>query len=355
MRSMKDRLNLPDFGRWLTREDSYSDVIISSRIRLARNLNGYPFPHRAKKELLDEVVGKVDAACRNTRLLSAATYLKISNLSEWESKCLIERRLASPQFVNSKKPALLVIAPEEAVSIMVNEEDHLRIQTLAAGLGITEAWRVISNLDDELGDELAYSFSSQFGYLTACPTNIGTGLRVSVFVHLPSLALTEKINSLLSDLPTSEIAVRGFYGEGTDSLGNIFQISNQLTLGRTEKGVIKRMVDISKKIVEMERAARSALLSKNRIKLEDTVYRALGIMQKARLMSSIEAMNLISAIRLGLECGIVNTVTRLALNQLMVLVQPAHLQKVFKRDLEWQERDMYRASFMREYLIDKSN
>jgi protein arginine kinase len=343
-----------DFGGWLKSEDEFSDVIISSRIRLARNLEGFPFPNRAKADALNEVAQKVKPACRKTSLLDNANFLEINGLSEIESRYLVERRLASPQFVASKKPAMLVVAKEESLSIMVNEEDHLRMQVLEAGLGIQNAWRLISTLDDELEDELAFSFSSQFGYLTACPTNIGTGLRVSIFVHLPALTLTEKISKVLDDLPTSEIAVRGFYGEGTDSVGNIFQISNQLTLGLTEKKVINRMVDVSQKFVEMERVARTELSNSKRIKLEDAVHRALGLSRSARLLSSLEAMNLISSLRLGVETGLITDISRQALNQLMILVQPAHLQKVAGKELQSDERDVFRANFVRDYLGNKS-
>lgn len=355
MKTATTQNDLLDFGYWLTREDPYSDVIISSRIRLARNLEGIPFPNRANPGMLQEVIQKVKSACGKTKLMARARFIEIAKLSETECRYLVERRLASPQFVASKKPAVLAVAPDESISIMVNEEDHLRIQALEAGLGIQEAWRIISTVDDQLGEVLSYAFSSQFGYLTACPTNIGTGLRVSIFIHLPALALTDQIKKVLNGLPTSEIAVRGFYGEGSEPVGNIFQISNQMTLGLTEKRVIMRMIDVSEKIVEMERSAREKLASNNRIKLEDSVYRALAILKNARIVSSLEAMNLISSLRLGVETGILEQTNRLALNQLMMLVQPAHLQKVFKKELQEQERDVFRARFIREYLNEKSN
>ncbi len=355
MKPATSKEDLFNFGNWLSDEDAYSDVIISSRIRLARNLAGLPFPNRANRDVLNRVIEKVKSACDHSKLLDGARFLEIGRFTELEARFLVERRLASPQFVASKKPALLIVSAEEAVSIMVNEEDHLRIQALEAGLGIQKAWKLISAVDDELGAQLEFSFSNQFGYLTACPTNLGTGLRVSIFIHLPALALSEKINKVLNDLPTSEIAVRGFYGEGSDSVGNIFQISNQLTLGLTEKGVIKRMLDVSEKIVAMERAARADLAANDKLKLEDSVYRAIGLLTNARMMSTLESLNLISAIRLGKESGILKKITRAALNQLTVLVQPAHLQKVFKRNLQSEERDVYRARFIREFLKDKIN
>ncbi len=338
------------FGSWLTHEDEFSDVIISSRIRLARNLKGFPFPNRASNRELENVVKRLRSVCSDCKSLQKARYFEINKTLDWDAKYLVERRLASPQFIASKMPAMLVVAPQESLSIMVNEEDHLRIQAFEAGLGINEAWKRICALDDELEESLNYSYSGQFGYLTACPTNLGTGLRVSIFIHLPGLTLRDQINKVLSQLPTSEIAVRGFYGEGSESVGYIFQISNQLTLGRIEKDVLKRMLAVAKDIVNWERAARVDLRNENMLKLEDTVYRALGTVQNARIVSSLEAMNLISSVRLGCESGLINHVSRVELNQLMVLVQPAHLQKMCNQQLTPQERDIFRANFLRERL-----
>ena len=244
----------------------------------------------------------------------------------------------------------LLEATQESLSIMVNEEDHLRVQCIEGGLKINQAWEKIRSVDDELEENLNFSYSRKFGYLTACPTNLGTGLRVSIFVHLPALSMQDKINSVMERLPTSEIAVRGFYGEGTESIGNIFQISNQLTLGRTEESVVKRITATAKKLIEIERKARYELLEKDSIKLEDSVFRALGILKNARIISSLESMDLLSTLRLGRELEFIKDFSRLAINQLMVLVQPAHLQKIYNEDLSAQERDIVRAEFIRENL-----
>jgi len=231
---------------------------------------------------------------------------------------------------------------------MVNEEDHLRMQCIEGGLKINQAWKKIRSVDDELEENLNFSYSRKFGYLTACPTNLGTGLRVSIFVHLPALSMQGKINSVMETLPTSEIAVRGFYGEGTESIGNIFQISNQLTLGRTEESVVQRITATAKELIEIERKARYELLEKDSIKLEDSVFRALGILKNARIISSLESMDLLSTLRLGRELEFIKDFSRLAINQLMVLVQPAHL--LYDEDLSAQERDIIRAEFIRENL-----
>lgn len=340
--------SLLNFGRWLTDEDEYSDTIISSRIRLARNIQGFAFPNKATSRELTDVVENVRHACLKSLALKKAKLVNIVKLSEWDRKYFVERRLASPQFVENKIPSLLVVGPQENLSIMVNEEDHLRLQCVEPGLDIKPAWRKISHVEDELEENLNFSYSSRFGYLTACPTNLGTGMRVSIVIHLPCLSLQEKIDAVIRDLPTSEIAVRGFYGEGTESIGNIFQISNQLTLGRTEHSVIERMLDIAKKITNLEREARTNLVKKDIIKIEDSIFRALGTLQHARIISSLEAMSLLSMVRLGIELNLIQQMNRLAVSQLMVLVQPAHLQKIYKKTLNSRERDVLRAEFIRQ-------
>ncbi len=339
-----------NFGSWLTEEDQFSDIVISSRIRLARNIKGYPFPNQASNSELNIVLKKVKNACEKCHSLRKANFVEIEKLSEWDCKYFVERRLASPQFIESKAASLLVIGPQESLSIMVNEEDHLRMQCIEGGLKINQAWKKIRSVDDELEENLNFSYSRKFGYLTACPTNLGTGLRVSIFVHLPALSMQGKINSVMETLPTSEIAVRGFYGEGTESIGNIFQISNQLTLGRTEESVVQRITATAKKLIEIERKARYELLEKDSIKLEDSVFRALGILKNARIISSLESMDLLSTLRLGRELEFIKNFSRLAINQLMVLVQPAHLRKIYDEDLSAQERDIIRAEFIRENL-----
>jgi protein arginine kinase len=342
--------NLWNFGSWLSEEDEYSDVILSSRIRLARNIKGYPFPGRASGKELQKLVLKVEHACRNTAALLKATYFDMHKLPEWDSRYFVERRLASPQFIENSYPALLVIGARENFSIMVNEEDHLRLQCIEAGLSVKKAWKNVSQLDDALESYLNYSYSDKYGYLTSCPTNLGTGMRASVSVHLPALAMQDKIEHIMKKLPNSEIAVRGFYGEGSDSIGDIYQISNQLTLGRTEEHVIERVLATARSIVEQERRARARLWQHERIKLEDAAFRALGVLQQARLISSYEAMDLLSTVRLGIEADLIKSVSRLAVSQLLVLVQPAHLQKIYRRNLKTLDRDILRAEFIRQNL-----
>ncbi len=339
-----------NFGRWLTQEDDFSDVIISSRIRLARNLQGLAFPNRFQQKQALQIRKEVKEACQQCPSLANARYYEIDRLSEWDRRYFVERRLASPQLIESGSQAMLVIAANEGLSIMVNEEDHLRLQCIEPGLGMTQAWKNISRLDDELQERLAFSYSKRFGYLTACPTNLGTGLRVSVFVHLPGLCMSENAQEALKALASSEIAVRGFYGEGSEAVGNIYQISNQLTLGRTEESVLELMGQVSDRIVRLEREARQRAYEKERVRVEDKVHRALGQLKSARIMTSFEAMDHLSNLRLGCELGLVRNLSRLAINQLMVLVQPAHLQKIFDQNLDAEQRDIFRADFLRETL-----
>lgn len=339
-----------NFGSWLTREDSYSDAIISSRIRLARNLQGHTFPSRASASELKKVRQQVLQACKACPAFESASFIELATLSEWECKYFVERRLASPQLVENRESSLLVVGEEEAISVMVNEEDHLRMQCLVPGLSIDEGWSRMVDTDESLEDCLDFSYSKEYGYLTSCPTNLGTGLRVSVFVHLPALALKSEIEETMNKLPPNEIAIRGFYGEGSESIGNIYQISNQLTLGRTEQSVIKRIYATAQQLVYEERKARERLMTDDPLAVEDSVYRALGILQNARIMSSLEAMNLLSTLRLGKELGMLDTMSRVAINQLMIVVQPAHLQKIYNQILDVQDRDAARAEFLRRNL-----
>lgn len=339
------------FANWLTTEDEYSDTILSSRVRLARNLKGYRFPHRASNAELESVIAKVSVACGKCGSLENAAFVDIQKLSDLKCKYFVERRLASPQLIENHLPSLLVLSEQEDLSIMVNEEDHLRLQCIEAGLGISAGWEKITKLDDELEENLELSYSKRFGYLTSCPTNIGTGLRVSVFVHLPGLSLDGKIETVLEQLPDSEIAVRGFYGEGTESIGNIYQISNQPTLGRTETSVIERITQTALKLVELERGARERLFENDRIRLEDAVFRAIGVLKNARIISSLESMNLLSTLRFGCELGMLKDISRLTISQLIVIVQPGHLQRIYQRKLKPKERDELRAEFIRQNLV----
>lgn len=335
---------------WLEGNAPHSDIVISTRVRLARNLCAYPFPNAADNEELEEVVHEVFRVLTPSQLLGDAMFLDMRKLNKPDRKFLVERRLISPPYAETSRPALLVVGEDEYLSVMVNEEDHLRVQSIQPGLNVEEARRLISQLDDELGEQIDYAFTNQFGYLTACPTNTGTGMRVSLFVHLPALAMLEEIETVLGKLAPSEITVRGFYGEGTEVVGNIFQISNQLTLGRTDESIIKRMEEVAEKLTSLEADGRERLLDGHRLRVEDKVFRTLGILQNARMISSLEFLNLLSHLRLGIDVGILKHVDRGLLNALMVTLQPAHLQKMHREAQNDERRDLRRAQLVREKI-----
>jgi len=336
--------------RWLECDAPHANIIISTRTRLARNLTEYSFPNAAAREELEAVVCDVYNAIASSQQIGEAMFLDMQKLGKLERKFLVERRLISPPFAETGKPAMLVVGEDEYLSVMVNEEDHLRIQSIQPGLNVEEAWRLIAQLDDELGEHLRYSFTDQFGYLTACPTNTGTGMRVSLFVHLPALAILEEIEKVFHKLAPSEITVRGFYGEGTEVVGNIFQISNQLTLGRTDDSIVRRMEEVGQKLLTLETDARERLLDDQVVQIHDKVYRAIGILKYARLLTSLELLNLLSFLRLGFDLGILKNADRSFLNELMVTLQPAHMQKKYREMDHDLPRDVHRAHVVREKI-----
>jgi protein arginine kinase len=335
---------------WLEGDAPHSDIVISTRVRLARNLADYPFPNAAEQNALEEVVQEIYRTLAPSQLFGQAVFLDMQKLGKLDRKFLVERRLISPPYAESRHPGMLAVGEDEYLSVMVNEEDHLRIQSIQPGLNVEEAWRSISQLDDEMGEQLDFAFTDHFGYLTACPTNTGTRKRVSLFVHLPALAMLEEIESVLGKLAPSEITVRGFYGEGTEVVGNIFQISNQLTLGRTDESIVKRMEEVAEKLLSLEADGRERLLNDHRLRVEDKVFRTIGILQNARMITSLEFLNLLSHLRLGIDAGIIKNTDRSVLNALMVILQPAHLQKTQREAQDDERRDIRRAQLVREKI-----
>lgn len=339
---------------WLAVDDSGADIILSTRIRLARNLSAFAFPSKAGASTLQQVIDAAVAACPKLGMLKNAFVLNMTELDEIAEKMLVERRLVSPAFVEASHPRVAIIDPDEFFSIMINEEDHLRIQSLQPGLALQEAWRQISVLDDELSDQLEFAYSSHFGYLTACPTNTGTGMRASLLVHVPGLSIDQDTHKLMKKLATKEITVRGFYGEGSDAMGNIFQISNQLTLGRTESSILKKLEEMAQKIVEAEQEARERLLFKQRTLTEDKVFRALGLLQHARVMSSAELLNHLSMVKLGVELRVLPAAKASFINELILMTQPAHMQTLQGHKADSAHRDAMRARIVRERFAHAS-
>ncbi len=338
-------------AEWMTVAGPESDVVVSSRIRLARNVESFPFLLRLEKEDRRELIELLQGAAEKTETLKEACFLQGSELDDLDQQFLVERHLISREHAAEKGEKALVITRNEVVSMMILEEDHLRLQSFQAGFNLNEAWKSINGLDEQLGKNINYSFSQSLGYLTACPTNVGTGIRASCMVHLPSLVLTKQVHKVLQALAKLNLAARGLYGEGTQAIGNFFQFSNQLTLGQTEAEIIENLASVIRQVIEHERDARNYLKSKKKASFEDQIGRAVGILKTARVVSSSEATQLLSLLQLGIHMGLIETgMSQQEVNALFLLIQPAHLQKINHKSLDAAERDIQRACLIRERL-----
>lgn len=334
---------------WLE-EGPSSDIILSSRIRLARNLAPFPFTHRATPEQLREVQSLVQKSSQSSSKLSGSVFLPLSTLAPLDRQFLQERHLISHDLANQERDGAVVVGEREITSVMVNEEDHLRLQSILPGFQLRQAFEITDELDDELGRQLDFAFSEEWGFLTACPTNAGTGMRASVLIHLPALVLTKQIDRVLRGISQVGLYIRGMYGEGSEVMGNFFQISNQATLGRSEEDIIESLENVTKQIIEYETKARETLRETAEFQVVDKIWRAYGIMKNARLITSDEVTNLSSALRLGVSMGVMDRVDIRVLNELLVFTQPAHLQKLLGREMDPEERDFHRAAYVRERL-----
>ncbi len=329
-----------------------SDVVISSRVRVARNLRHQPFPMLATNEQSAEVLGKLTDVSLAGRLEPFGSFetVLLSDISELDKRVLVEKHLISPNLANESRAGAVILSENEAVSIMINEEDHLRIQCLYPGFQIGEAWALASGIDDTFEEAADYAFDENRGYLTACPTNVGTGIRASIMMHLPALVLTQQINRILTAVTQVGLTVRGLYGEGSEALGNLFQISNQITLGQSESEIIENLHGVAKQIIEHERSARKRLLEESRMRIEDRVRRSYGILSHAVIMDSKEAAQRLSDIRLGADLGLLEEVTPQMLNELLVMTQPGFLQQTFDEKMSPEQRDYRRAELIRKQL-----
>jgi len=338
--------------RWIDEEGPLNDIVISSRIRLARNLEEYPFPIALTSKKSKEVIKKINDAIveGNTVLKKDFSLVEMDKISDNDKQVLIEKHLISPSLIEKPNKSAVLLNKDESISIMINEEDHLRIQCLYPGFQLNEAWDLANKIDDVLEENMRYAFDEKIGYLTSCPTNVGTGIRASVMVHLPALSITRYIDRILQAVSQIGLTVRGLYGEGTEAEGNIYQISNQVTLGRTEEEIIDTLKEVTRQIINKERDARTTLLSNNRIKLEDKICRSFGILSNARILTSKEALALMSDIRLGIDLGIIKNIDIKIINNLMVDIQPGILQKIHGRSLSASERDVERANLIRKRI-----
>lgn len=345
-------MQLDDFinntGQWLKGIGAHANIVMSSRVRLARNLTKKPFPNKARKKELHEIMASIQKVIEETDHFKNSIFFKINDLDNVDKQFLIERHLMSHEHAANPEGKALVVSPEEVLSVMINEEDHLRIQVMQSGFDLDQTWKIANTIDDALCSKLDFAYSLHWGYLTACPTNTGTAMRGSVMLHLPALVMTKQVNKVLTAISKLNFATRGFYGEGTQASGNFYQISNQVSMGHSEEDVIQNIDGLIHQVIEQEEQARQALLLQNRPMLEDKIFRSYGILKNAHIISSQETVELLSMVRLGIDLEIVKDVDRNTINELFIMIQPAHLQKLEGKKLSATERDIKRASLIRE-------
>lgn len=332
------------------RKGPHDRIVMSSRVRLARNIKDAAFPGWAKKPERVRILEIIRPAVSTLPEMKDSFAESMDNLSTLDKQILVERHLISREHAAKSSGSGLVLNREETLSVMINEEDHMRMQALRPGLQIRQAWNAINQVDSELEGKLDYAFNADLGYLTACPTNIGTGIRVSAMLHLPGLVLAEQINPIIQSVNKLGLAVRGLYGEGTEALGNVFQVSNQMTLGESENGIVERLEKVLGQIIEHEENARATLLEKKAKMVFNHIGRAYGILANAHTITSKETMNLLSLMRLGVDLGVFPGVDRSLVDELFLVTQPAHLQKQHSEKLTAEERDLLRADMVRERL-----
>ncbi|MUK90444.1 protein arginine kinase [Ornithinibacillus sp. L9] len=337
---------------WMREDGPDSDIVLSSRIRLARNFADRKFPIIADNNDLEEIRDFFRNEYENAsfRDYDNFEFFPIKDLSAVEKRVLVEKHLISPLLAKHGEFAATMISHNEQVSVMINEEDHIRIQLYFPGLQLSNALTKAFEFDDWLEEKINYAFDETKGFLTSCPTNVGTGMRASVMMHLPALALTKQINRMMPAINQFGLVVRGIYGEGSEAIGNLFQISNQITLGKTEEDIIEDLQSVVHQLIEHERKARTRLMEQSGTKLEDRIYRSLGVLKYSRIIESKEAAICLSNVRLGIDLDIIKNISRNILNELMVLTQPGFLQHYAKKTLTANERDVLRATLIRERL-----
>ena len=332
------------------KEGPYTRIVMSSRVRLARNVKGLPFPGWAKKAERIKSLELIRPAIESAHGMEDSFATSMDRLTALDKNILVERHLISREHAARGAGSGLMLNREETICVMINEEDHLRMQALRPGLQIKEAWEAIDAFDSNLEDSLDYAFSTELGYLTACPTNLGTAIRASAMLHLPGLVLAEQINQIIQAVNKLGLAVRGLHGEGTEALGNVFQVSNQMTLGDSEADIVERMNKVLAQIIEHEENARANLLENKPKTVFNHIGRAYGILANAHSISSKETMNLLSLMRLGVDLELFPDLERWLVDELFIVTQPAHLQKSYTEKLSAEERDLMRADMLRERL-----
>lgn len=333
---------------WYLQSGKESDVVVSSRIRLARNISEFPFTTKYKDKDALKVIDKIEEILPSIGF--GLKVLKMKELDDITIMSLIEKHIISPDFaLNKNNIRAIAINEDENICIMINEEDHLRIQVFSAGLDLENLYSLITEIDKKLEEKLDYAYSEKYGFLTSCPTNVGTGMRVSVMVHLPALTLTRNINKVLDVVSDFGMNIRGVYGEGTKAKGDMYQVSNKQTLGISEEEIVKNLKLITEKIIEQERLARK-YLAKNSVELEDKVYRAFGILSNCKKISSEECNKLLSDVKLGTDLGIIKELTDLKVNELEIYTMPANLQKYIGEVCDEYTRDIKRAEVIKQII-----
>lgn len=335
---------------WLEGISVDEDVAVSTRVRVARNLSKYKFPSNMSLEENDALVSDILNSAKDI-VDGEYKYIRTMDLTKVEQQSYIEDHLISPNMVKKKDISSFLLRKDERATIMINEEDHIRIQTLFSGLNLRKAWELCSKIDDELDENLEYAYDERLGYLTSCPTNVGTGLRASVMVHLPCIKMTGNINSVIDGLRKLGITVRGIYGEGSRALANLYQISNQTTLGESEEEVMDKLDKVIRQIVSKERVIRNYLIENMSLELKDKVYRSFGILKYSRILNSKEAMNHLSNLRMGWEMKILGNEKYKYIIKLMIDIQPANIQKGNQKILSEKERDIIRANMIRKFIL----
>lgn len=352
-------ISAPATTEWLRNQGPECDVVMSSRVRLARNIDGFKFCSRATPAERRAVLHQCRDSIVASRVAAKLLWVDVHAASVLERTVLAERHLISQQHARGRQGAkseddqrgVAFSLPDERLSIMVNEEDHLRLQMVRSGLMLDQVLTDLDRVDDALSALLPFAFSERFGYLTTCPTNVGTGIRLSVMLHLPGLRLTGDIEKVKRAAADMALAVRGFHGEGSEAAGDLFQISNQTTLGKAERALLAEMqVEILPRVIEYERAARRKLMEKRREVTEDQIHRAVGTLSSARLMTTEESMQLLSLVRLGAVMGVLEGVDVAEINLLMLVTQPAHIQRLHGSEIDQDRRLAVRAAVLRDRI-----
>lgn len=336
---------------WMRETGPENDIVLSTRIRLARNFQADPFPTIADDTVLNKVKNYMKEQYDKESFASYnnLSFIHMNQLTDIEKRVLVEKHLISPNLTKARYSGVL-LSENEQLSIMVNEEDHIRIQLYFPGFQVKRALEDAFQLDDWLEEKTDFAFDEKWGYLTSCPTNVGTGMRASVMVHLPALVITKRVNKMIPAINQFGFVVRGIYGEGSEALGNIFQVSNQITLGKSEADIVEDLENVMTRLIEQEREARNHLMKGSGKQLENQIFRSYGILKYGRIMESQEAAGRISNVRLGIDLGIIENVSESVLAELMVLTQPGFLQHYAKETLTSNDRDILRATLIRERL-----